>query len=193
MQNWVENAIDTPFILQPLLKRPSVEFSWGTRMSKKLQKSNICISSSKSLPNMCRGSEVLSIVCGMLETFERNFKLFWNSYRTTHKSRKQLKNPQACLANFWSLKYECWTLQFFSTFASFANHSHAPWIPHFKDKWAGPSNFILPFDHPRCVWDLGEWVELFPRSQFIESRVVWTPRDHSYCCWTGPEPPPRAA
>ena len=46
----------------------------------------------------------------------------------------------------------------FSTFASFANHSHAPWIPHFKDEWAGPSNFILPFDHPRCGWDLEERV-----------------------------------
>ena len=61
--------------------------------------------------------KVLSIVRGMLETFARNFKLFWNSRRTKNDSHKQLTNPCKCL------KYECWTLPFF-------RHSHPSQIVH---------------------------------------------------------------
>ena len=64
----------------------------------KMAKSNVRILGFKSSPNMRGGSEA-SIVREILETFARNFKLYW-------KSREQL-NPRACLANFWNLKYEC--------------------------------------------------------------------------------------
>ena len=46
----------------------------------KMAKSNMCILGSKSLPNMRGGgggdSESSLIVCGMLETFTRNVKVF---------------------------------------------------------------------------------------------------------------------
>ena len=62
---------------------------------------------------------------------------FLNSRRTKNDSREQLTNPCwpcTCLANFWSLKYECWTLPFFATFTSFMNrsrsHKNTPIITH---------------------------------------------------------------
>ena len=97
----------------------------------KIAMSNICILGSISSPNMRGGSEASSIVhargfrsvincsctgvqkrhssivCGMLETFARNVKLFKYSHRTKNDSREQLTNPHSCLANFWSVKYKC--------------------------------------------------------------------------------------
>ena len=50
----------------------------------------------------------------MLKNVRKKFQTFFDiptELKTT--SRKQLMNPRACLTNFWSLKYECWTLAFF--------------------------------------------------------------------------------
>ena len=51
----------------------------------------------------------------------KKFQTYWNSRRTKNDSRTQLTNHRTCLANFWSLKYLCQTLQFF-------RYSHASQI-----------------------------------------------------------------
>ena len=88
-----------------------------------MAKSNIRILGSKSLPNMHRGSEASSIVCGMLEMFARNVDLFEipaelkttpaNNWQTPRMFGEILEpNPNVDLCHFL-------------TFASFANCSHS--------------------------------------------------------------------
>ena len=71
----------------------------------------------------------------MLETFARNFKLCLNSRRTKNDSRKQLTNPGARLANFWSLKYECWTLPFFFYICILRESFAFPWKHTITTQW----------------------------------------------------------
>ena len=79
----------------------------------------------------------LGFVNCLRESFlvRREFLKVWNFLRTFPAFREQLMtllNPRTCLANFWSVKYECWTLEIFSTFASFANRLCAPWKHYFR-------------------------------------------------------------
>ena len=97
-----------------------------------LEKYNIRILGSKSSANIRMGLEASSIVCGMLETFARNFKLFWNSHGTKNDSHEQLTKPREqfdkTLHMFGDLlepKIRMLNFAIFSTFASFANRSRS--------------------------------------------------------------------
>ena len=79
----------------------------------KMTKSNTCILGSKSSPNMHGGpSTFFAGVVFCSAGISTTTKVLVN-VSSNLRSIDNASEPCTCLANFWSLKYECWTLPFF--------------------------------------------------------------------------------